>query len=250
MNCKELMNHIELLAPLSFQEEWDNVGLLIGNKEKEIQRILIAVDPTEAVILQAISQKIDLLITHHPLMLKGQKRFLEEDAMGRKIKQCLVHDINYYALHTNFDVSMMSQLAAKKMDLLQQENLNGSGIVGNLKNEITLEQCGIWLKQLFELDTVRIYGKKEWLIKRCAILPGSGADHIKHAKYAKAELFITGDLKHHQGLDAMEDGMALIDCGHYGLEKIFVPFMEEFLNTIDNSFHIIQGIEQAPFFTL
>lgn len=260
MICSELMKVLEDLAAKSFAEEWDNVGLLLGREEKEIQRIMIALDATEAVIDQAISIQADLLITHHPLIFSPIKKITESDFMGRRLLKLCRNDICYYAMHTNFDVMGMADAAADEMQLRNIEVLDvsyeddiskeGIGRVGFLEREMSLEECAKICKACFKIESLRVYGPLDRIVERVAVVPGSGKDFISLAIEKKADVLITGDIGHHNGIDAMEQGIALIDAGHYGLEKLFIPYMQAFFRREIPQMQVISAREQSPFYVL
>ena len=99
MECKEIIKLMENIAPSQYKEDWDNVGLLVGRDDKVVKRILVALDPTEHVIRQAVKNEIDMLITHHPLIFSGLKRINCNDHIGKKVFELASHDIAYYATH-------------------------------------------------------------------------------------------------------------------------------------------------------
>lgn len=163
-----------------------------------------------------------------------------------------------YAMHTNFDVGDMGLDAAKRLSMRGNEILEvtgeadtgtlGIGVKGEFPETMTLLEAAELVKQAFGLLHVRIFGEKEHMVKRAAIVPGSGGSEIKYAINAGADVLITGDIDHHEGLDAVAQGLCLIDAGHYGLEHIFSDFMESFLKErLGNDITIIKAREAAPF---
>lgn len=260
MILKEVMQLLEELAPVSYAEDWDNVGLLVGDEQKEIRRIMLAVDPTENVIDQAVAMHADLLLTHHPLIFNGVKRVTAKDFVGRRILKLCQADICLYAMHTNFDVMGMADAAADEMHLKNSEVLDvtyedeiskeGIGRIGYLEREMTLRECAEICKQSFLIDHVRVYGSFNETVERVAVVPGSGKDFIPVAIEKGADVLITGDIGHHNGIDAMEQGLSVIDAGHYGLEKIFVPYMETAILRELPQMKVIRASESAPFYIL
>lgn len=260
MKCSELIQKLEALSPAEFACDWDNVGLLLGNKDKEINKVMLAVDPSKEVVEQAVLAEVDLLLTHHPLIFSGEKRILFDDYMGNKLIALIKQDVNCFAMHTNFDVMGMADAAADLIGLKNREVLEityeddiakeGCGRYGRLPKPISLEECAKEVKRIFALDSVRIFGKKDTLVGTCAIMPGSGGDYISHAIKAKADVMITGDIKHHQAMDALEQGITIIDAGHYGLEKIFVTCMEEFFTREVEGVTVLTATESSPFWVL
>jgi dinuclear metal center YbgI/SA1388 family protein len=240
MICNDIIKILQERSPESYACEWDNVGLLIGDRKREIKCIYIALDATDAAIDQAIEVKADMLLTHHPLMFRGLQKVISDDFIGRRIIKIIQKNISYYAMHTNFDVMCMADLAAERINLsntkvLQEtfrdvNQVKGIGKVGKLAHEMTLEQCVEIIKDAFHLSRVKLYGDKSQKVEIVAISPGSGKTVVEDAIRANAQVLITGDIGHHEGMDAVARGMSVVDAGHYGLEQIFIPYMEEFLN--------------------
>lgn len=257
MKCKDVIAELEKLSPGEYAMEWDNVGLLVGKEDSEVNRILLALDPTLEVIQKAVEVKADMLITHHPLLFSPIKRITPKDAIGKKLFLLMEHGISCYAMHTNFDVlGGMADLAGDKLGLKRQEPLEetavldgnplGIGKVGELQEEVSIKQLAEKVKTIFVLDTVMVYGDVKQKVKRVAISPGSGKSMIKEAKKKEAEVLITGDIGHHEGIDAVEMKVAVIDATHYGLEKIFMNFLQEYLKKACSEVEILSSNQEAP----
>lgn len=249
MLCKNIMEMIEHTYPKAAAMEWDNVGLLVGREGKEVQKIYVALDATDEVIEAAILAGADMLITHHPLIFSPLKQITDTDFIGSRAVKLLQHDISYYAMHTNYDVLGMADLAAEMLGLTNTEVLEETGIgrVGALPEEMTVrELCGL-VKERFSLESVKLFGNPEQNVSRVAISPGSGK-HMSELAIAKgAEAFITGDIDHHEGLDAVEQGMAIVDAGHYGLEHIFIEDMANYLSEHLEGIEVVKAEICHPF---
>lgn len=238
MFCNEITKEIEQKYPKVYALDWDNVGLLAGRADKEVKKIYIALDATDEVIDEAIMWHADMLLTHHPLIFKGMKSVTDQDFIGRRILKLIQNDISYYAMHTNYDVKGMAQLAATYLELEEQEVLEvtciqgdaeeGIGRVGNLKKEMTLEETCQFVKEKLELPNVKVFGNLEKTVRRAAISPGSGKSVIANALKKRADVLIAGDIDHHEGIDAVAQGMMIIDAGHYGTEYIYIDDMRQF----------------------
>lgn len=233
------MQILEEQSPVSCACDWDNVGLLAGDPEKEVKRIYVALDATDEVIEEAINQKADMILTHHPMIFKGMKRITTEDFIGRRLIKLIQNDIAYYAMHTNFDVRGMADLAAAMIGLEDCSVLEVTGVVdgieegigkvGSLMEPMTLRKCAKFVEAAFSLEQVKVFGNPEAVVQRAAISPGSGKSEIGNAIQAGAQVLITGDIDHHDGIDAVAQGLCIIDAGHYGLEHIFVSYMKDYL---------------------
>lgn len=257
MRCADVIRKLEELSPLAYAESWDNPGLLAGRTDKEIKRIYIAVDATTEAIEEAESVDADMLLTHHPLIFKGIKKVNSEDFIGRRILTLLQADMCYYAMHTNFDVMGMADAAADELKLQNREVLDitfeddiakeGFGRLGDLPYPMTVDECAAYVKERFHLQAVKVFGQGSQQLVRAAISPGSGKSMIAPALGKGADVLITGDIDHHEGIDAVEQGMAVIDAGHYGLEKIFVPYLQEYLKRETEGIEIITQGKADPF---
>ncbi|WP_026505383.1 Nif3-like dinuclear metal center hexameric protein [Butyrivibrio sp. NC3005] len=260
MQLSEVIDHLEQLSPPSYAESWDNVGLLAGRKDKEVQRVFIALDATDEVVDEAIRRDADLLLTHHPLIFKGIKKVSDEDFIGRRIVRLLRYDVSYFAMHTNFDVMGMADAAADEMELERRDVLDvtfeddisreGIGRIGNLPGTMTLKECAGFVKKCFHIGSVRVYGDLNKKIHRVAICPGSGKSVIGKALDKKVDVLITGDIDHHEGIDAVSQGLPIIDASHYGLEKIFIPYMRDYLHREFPSLEVMCAEFKAPYFDI
>ncbi len=257
MRCEEVIRKLEELSPVSYAEGWDNPGLLAGRKEKEIKKIYIALDATTDVIEEAIRQGADMLLTHHPLIFKGIKKVNTDDFVGRRILRLIQKDICYYAMHTNFDVMGMADAAADVLHLKKREVLEitfedeiakeGFGRIGKMPQIMTLDECAAYVKKVFGIEWVKVFGDGDMEIETAAVLPGSGKSMIESAISKGADVLITGDIDHHDGIDAWERKMAVIDAGHYGLEQIFVSYMEEYIKRELGGLEICVQQPKSPF---
>ncbi|MDD3339623.1 MAG: Nif3-like dinuclear metal center hexameric protein [Lachnospiraceae bacterium] len=243
MKCKEIMAVFEKEWPTAFALDWDNVGLLVGDPEQEIHHIHVALDMTDEVLSEAIAQKADMIVTHHPLLFSGIKQVRQDHFVQRRIRGLIKHDISYYAMHTNFDVAGMANLNAASLSLEFPAVLDptwcdadgrkeGIGRVGNLPEEMTLEAFAAYVKGELDIPMVRVYGPADSKIERVAISSGSGKSMVDAAIKSGAQVLVTGDIDYHTGLDAVAKGIALVDAGHYGTEYIFIPFMQQTLEEL------------------
>ncbi len=235
MKCQKIIEEIEKRYPVIYACEWDNVGLLAGDREKEVNRVYVALDATDDVIGAAEKAEADLLLTHHPMIFGSIKSVTADDYTGRRLIRLIRSDISYYAMHTNYDTMGMAQLAAERMELsgaaVLEEVYGGEGIgrVGILPAEMTLGECAAFVKQRFSLPNVKVFGDLNKMVRIAAISPGAGKSMAQPAFLSGAEVFITGDIDHHTGIDMKDCGMAIIDAGHYGIEHIFIEDMKGFL---------------------
>ena len=237
MLCRDIMKVIEATYPKHAALEWDNVGLLVGRTEKEVKKIYVALDATDAVIERAVASNVDMLITHHPLLFSPLKKITDEHFIGGRVVKLLQHDISYYAMHTNYDVCGMADISAailgldgaETLEVTDKESMEGIGKVGDFSGPMSLQSCGEFIKEKFQLDSVKVFGDLSSTVQRVAICPGSGKGMTELALEKNADVLVTGDIGHHEGIDAVAQGLAIIDAGHYGLEHIFIEDMANYL---------------------
>lgn len=243
MRCDELIKKLEQLAPVNCACDWDNVGLLTGRSDKEVKKVYLAVDATDEVVEEAVRWGADMLLTHHPLIFKPLKKINDQDFIGRRILKLIANDISYYAMHTNFDSApgCMADAAAEKLGLTGVKVLEPSGMIGEvsygigktgyLNKKMTIREVAVLVKERFSLPFLTIYGENTLLetVDFVGISPGAGGSMISPALKAGVNVLITGDIGHHSGIDAAANHMAVIDAGHYGLEYLFLDFMEDYL---------------------
>ena len=257
MKCYEIIEKLESLSPEAFAEEWDNIGLLAGRRDKEVGTVYIALDATDDVVEEAVRIGADLLLTHHPLIFKKLGRVNTDDFIGRRVCELIRNDISYYAMHTNFDVMGMADAAADELSLKDRQVLSvtyeddiskeGCGRVGKLEKCMSVAELAEFVKEKFHVPNVRVYGDLGDIVETAAVMPGSGGDYIRDALNAGADVMITGDVDHHEGIDAVAQGIAVIDAGHYGIEKLFISYMEEFIKRELPGIHIHKAEINEPF---
>ncbi|MBR5420909.1 MAG: Nif3-like dinuclear metal center hexameric protein [Lachnospiraceae bacterium] len=260
MLLKDVIAELEQLSPPAFAEEWDNSGLMCGNSQAEVSSVLLSVDATDEVVEEAVLSGAELLLTHHPLIFPQIRHITDQDIVGRRLLKLISGGVACYAMHTNFDVIGMADEAADRLGLLEREVLQvtcedaiakeGIGRVGRLKAPMRLKDCAGLVKESFILENVRVFGDPEKKITRAAISPGSGKDMISDAIKAGAEVLITGDIGHHDGIDAVATGLSIIDAGHYGLEKIFVEYMKDFFRRKLPQLNVSAASQKEPFVTM
>ena len=247
MRCSEIMEICRGLAPEGCACEWDNPGLLAGRSDKEVKKIYIALDATDQIVEAAQEAGADMLLTHHPLIFKAIKKVNDQNFITRRLVRLIQADISCYAMHTNFDAApgCMADLAAERLglrDCVPLEPLGemegpqgtvayGIGKSGCLGEAVTVRELAETVKEVFGLPFALVYGQEllEGRVSRVSVCPGAGGSEIEGALAWGAQVLVTGDISHHQGIDAAARGMAIIDGGHYGLEHIFIPYMEEYL---------------------
>lgn len=240
MKCDHIIKRLEQEVPLSLAEHWDNPGLQVGRRDREVHKIYLALDATDQVLAHCVESGAELLITHHPLLMEGLKKINGDDFHGRKILTMVENRISHYAMHTNYDVAWMGKLCSEYLQMRDPEPLEetdvdadgeniGIGTVGNLPKKMTVRECCEHVKQAFSLEHVKVFGDLEKEVQRAALCPGAGKSLVGAALSKQADIYITGDIGHHDGIDGVDQGLVIMDAGHYGVEHVFIAQMKEFL---------------------
>ena len=238
MKLKDITNIIEKWSPLDQAETFDNVGLLVGNPNNNVDKALITIDASEDVIDEAINQNCNLVITFHPIIFSGIKQITEKTYVERVVEKAIKNDINIYAIHTNLDnnpkgvnYKIAKRLSLKNTSLLLKKDNNefGMGMIGELNNELSEFEFFEFLKLKMNVKHIKhspLLGKK---IQKIAVLGGSGSFAIEEAIRQKADCYVTADLKYHDYFKA-EKKIILADIGHYESEHFTKQLILDFLN--------------------
>ncbi len=259
MTVNDILNCITEVAPLQWQESYDNAGLQVGDLNAEAHKALVCLDITEQVVDEAIAKGCDLIVSHHPLIFKGLKHLTPETYIERAVMKAIKSDIAMISMHTNLDNSFkgVSRVLAERLGLsdlhiLQpasdDPDLYGAGMIGDLAlpmeeiDFLTLVADTIGSPCLRHSD---LTGRK---IKKVALCGGSGSPFIADALCQKADAYLTADIKYHDFF-VPEGRMLMVDGGHFETEqftkelicelirKKFPTFAAEIAETKTNSVH-------------
>lgn len=245
MKLSKIIDILEDKFPLKNSENWDNVGLILGDRSKEIKKIQISLDVTEKVVEKAVEDSVDLIISHHPLIFREIKKINSDFLLGRKILKLISNNVAVYSMHTNLDASLggLNDFIGEKLNLFKgeiidsgedKENPSGIGRFYKLENKISLDDLIKKIKENLNLNKVRVSGKYlKNEVSKIAIVNGSGSDYWRKAKKMGAQVLITGDLKYHEALDAREENMIIIDVGHYESEYFFGEIIEKEIKKLE-----------------
>ena len=211
------------------QEDYDNSGYLFGDGNTPYHGALVALDLTESVVEEAVAQGLNLIVTHHPFIFSGVKRLTEHSATGRMVLRLAQEKIAVYAAHTNLDnlpwgvnAALAEHLKLSNLQILKPLDGHhdcGAGMVGELS---AAEECDAYLQQVksaLGLPTLRCSAHDSRKpVRRVAFCGGSGSEFIHDALIAKADLYLTADLKYHD-FQRTDGRMVLCDVGHYESEQ-------------------------------
>ncbi len=221
VNVAEIIKIMEEIAPPSLAEEWDNVGLMLGRRSSTVKKLLLALDITAEVVRQAVAQKADMIITHHPLIFKGMKAVTDRDWQQELMLTLAEHGIAVYSAHTNLDCvsNGVNDVLAKKLrlediDVLDAET--GLGRIGTVA-ECSIDEFAVLVKTALKADYV-VIGSAGRKVNTVAVCGGAGSDLISLALLRGADTLVTGDIKYHEAQKAVFSGLNVIDAGHQATE--------------------------------
>ena len=344
VKCHEIADELEKWAPKHLAEEWDNIGLLLGNPEQDIHKILVTLDVDREAVQQAVSIGADLIIAHHPLIFKGITNIRTDLPVGKLLNDLIKHEIAVYAAHTNLDsaVGGVNDILAQKFNLkdiqplttVYQDKLHklvvfvptthvekvrnamteagaghignyshctfvtqgtgsflplpsanpflgepgkleyvdesrletivpeklcspviaamlaahpyeevaydeylllnkhqnyGIGRIGRLPDPVSLGDFVQQVKGALMVNSLTMAGSAQKLIRQVAVCGGSGASLISNALGAGADVLVTGDVKYHEAQQAIAEGLAIIDAGHFATELPVVEGIRTYL---------------------
>ena len=264
VKCRAVMDAVERIAPKHMAEEWDNPGLLVGDPDQEVKKILVCLDVSDEIIEQAIHLGADMIVSHHPLIFKPLKKLRTDLPLGRRLKTLLKHDMAVLVAHTNLDIAEggVNDVLAKKIGLVKaepfvlssQEGEMSMGRMGSLFSPLTIQEFALQVRQALPVSHVRVAFAGSRLVKKVALCGGSGAEFIGKAASLGADAYVTGDVRYHDAQHGVELGMHVIDAGHFGTEFPVVARLkarlEEGLSKTKGTVEIVEDHDSKDFFTV
>ena len=247
MTIKNVSDYIEKIAPLNQSEDFDNVGLLIGNEMTEVKGVLVTLDTLEETVDEAIRKNCNLIVSFHPIIFDGLKKINGNSYVEKVVLKAIQNNIAIYATHTALDNSNVG-VSAKMCEVLGLKNYNilipkedentGMGMIGDLPEPMQEEDFLKITKKTFKTNGIRFSSKIGKSVKKIAVLGGSGSFAISNAIQKKADVYISADFKYHDFFKA-EGKILLIDVGHYESEQFTKNLLVEYLTKKFTSFAII-----------
>lgn len=234
MRLDKITELIEREFPLSDAYEWDNCGLLLGDRARDIKTVLLSLDVNCAVAREALEAGADLILSHHPILFDGIKRITADTAEGGMLLELIENRICVYAAHTNCDVGKrgINARLAELFGLSRAEFLeeDGLGRIGELEKPESLADFAESAKRILNTPRVRICGDKSKMISRVAVASGACAESIPTAVKKGADAIVTADMKYHDMMNYSELGISIIDAGHYPTEIIVTDIFGKLLS--------------------
>ena len=229
MTVKDILNCITEIAPLHWQESYDNAGLQVGDLNAEAYKALICLDITEAIVDEAIAKECDLIVSHHPLIFRGLKHLTPETYIERAVMKAVKHDIAMISMHTNLDNSYLGvsrvladRLGLKNLNLLQpsesEPEVCGAGMIGEFDTAMEEKDFLQLVAETIGSPCLRhsvLTGRK---VKKVALCGGSGSPFMPDALRQKVDAYLTADIKYHDFF-VPEGNVLLVDGGHFETEQ-------------------------------
>lgn len=253
----DVIKEMEKIAPTYLKEDFDNVGLMVGDRSKEVKKVLLALDCTLNVIEEAKRENADLIITHHPLIFRRPSNITTDTLQGKKIIELIKNDISLYSSHTNLDsvenglnstiVSLLGFEECAILEANKKEQSAGIGRLVSLNESISLEQLVNKVKKALSINHLRVVNGNDKITK-IAIINGSGQDFIGKAVSLGADCIITGDTTYHFASDYKELGISILDVGHFASEQlVFFNVMKKLEEKFRDIEFITSKVEEDPF---
>ncbi|GGV14298.1 Nif3-like dinuclear metal center hexameric protein [Streptomyces griseoflavus] len=232
----EVIAALENLWPAERAESWDAVGTVVGDPDQEVTRILFAVDPVQEIVDEAVALGADLLVTHHPLYLRGTTTVAASTFKGRVVHTLIRNDIALHVAHTNADTADpgVSDALAGALDLRvvrplvpdpsDPEGRRGLGRVCELDHPLTVRDLAARAAERLPATAqgIRVAGDPDALVRTVAVSGGSGDSLFGHVRAAGVDAFLTADLRHHPVSEFVADRargpLALLDAAHWATE--------------------------------
>lgn len=267
-----IIHQLQKFAPEYLAESWDKIGLQIGSINNDVSKVLLALDATSKVIDEAINQKVEMIITHHPFLFNSIDSITKDTPIGYNIYKLIENNISIYTMHTNLDATFggTNDVLAKKLNLTHiealvpsnQDGLNstnlqdkkgiyGLGRVGTIE-KTTVEQLAYQLKKALGTEAVRVVGDLKQKVNKVALCTGSGMSLLNHV-IGKADLYITGDVKFHEAQKGIDYNVGIIDVGHYASENIVLPTIKKYMGDFATEHgveFIVSNVNDEPFKTI
>ncbi|MBQ9673418.1 MAG: Nif3-like dinuclear metal center hexameric protein [Ruminococcus sp.] len=220
MKVADILNYTETFAPISTAADFDNCGVLVGDKNQQVTRAIVALDITPDTVREAHKKSAELIISHHPVIFNPLKRLTTETSPYLLAK----YGITALCMHTNLDLSPIFGVnteLAKALGLINGHFVEGTyAYIGELRTAVTAQQFAQQAKKA--LDCIGLKYTDKQSVKKVCVSSGAGAEEILTAIENDCDLFLTGEMKHHLYIEAMNAGISVVEVGHFKSEDIVI----------------------------
>lgn len=226
------------MAPPALAEDYDNVGILVGESDREVRGVLLCLDVTPAILREAIARACNLVVSHHPIWFRSRKHLRGDDFVSTQLLFALRNDLVLYACHTNLDNAQggVNRTIAERLGLREARILApltgepgaGAGLIGELPEARTVPDFLRDLKKWFGCEAIRYSMTEKELVRRVAVCGGAGSFLLPNALAEKADAFVTSDVTYHHFFET-QGRLLFADIGHYESEQYSPGLMRETL---------------------
>lgn len=235
---QDICGFMETFAPTRLAEDWDNVGLLIGDSAINVDRIMTCLTVTPESATEAIEKKANLIVSHHPIPFRPFKRLTTETTASRMLWDLIRAGVSIYSPHTGFDSASegINQTLCRRLGMTEMEPLVpiaddpqglGAGRIGTLASKQTLGEFVAGIKARFSLDGLHVVGELTSPIQKIGVACGSGGSFLEQVRRAHCDAFVTGEATFHTCLEAQANKVSLVLLGHYSSERFAVEDLSD-----------------------
>lgn len=235
---KDVCGFLDSFAPTRLAEEWDNVGLLVGDPAATLKKAMTCLTVTQESAAEAIDKKVDLIVSHHPLPFRPLKRLTTDTTPSRLLWDLIRAGVSIYSPHTGFDSASegINQSLGERIGMTEMVPLVpikddphglGAGRTGKLASPKKLGDFVDEVKKSFGLPGIHIVGEPESSVEVIGVACGSGGSFLEKARRAKCDTFVTGEATFHTCLEAKAQGISLVLLGHYASERFAVEALSD-----------------------
>lgn len=262
ITVRDIYDYIDAKAPFSTQMDFDNAGLLVGDKGTHVNRIMVALDATLPVVREAVRKRCQLLVTHHPLIFHPLKAVTPSDPTQATVAELIRRNMALICAHTNLDAApggvndvLMERLGVKTTGILDEFGVGangpyGMGRVGELAKPMEPKAFAAMVKKALGTRAVQaVPGSGP--VKKVAACGGAGGDMVELAASLGMDAYVTADVKHHEFLAAQALGITLLDAGHYATENPITPVLAHWIKDAFESERIevfLSKTHKEPYF--
>jgi dinuclear metal center YbgI/SA1388 family protein len=238
----EICSYLEKLAPTNLAESWDNVGLLLGRRNRPVQRLMTCLTLTAPVSAEAVERKTQMIVTHHPILFRATKKITDATEEGRILLQLAEAGIAVYSPHTAFDSADrgINQQLAENLGLQHIQALrpgddanSGAGRFGVLENPLDRQEFLEKVAMTVQSRSLEVCWHENQPVNQVAVACGAAAEFLEDAIRAGCDTFLTGEARFHSVLEAQSRGINLILTGHFASER---PAIEQLAKEIAQQF--------------
>jgi len=232
-----IVARLEQLAPPALAAEWDNVGLLVGDRARQIGRVMTCLTVTPDTATEAVRERADLIVSHHPMPFHSLRRITAETAAGRILLGLIGARVAVYSPHTAFDSAAdgINQRLAQGLalrgitPLVPHPQGQGSGRWGWLEEPLGLEAMAGRVKQFLRVERLEIVGDPDRSVRTVAVACGAAGEFLTQAEQTGCDCLVLGEARFHTCLEAEAAGIGLILPGHFASERFGVEQLAETL---------------------